>query len=659
MPPNASDDNHQRNVERGCPIARRDFLCGAAIGAGSILVNGWLPAVAGAGPPEAQNAPGYYPPDLAGLRGSHPGSYEEAHAVRDGDDPPPVALTGEPYDLIVVGAGIGGLAAAHFYRAVQPGARILILDNHDDFGGHAKRNEFHVDGRMLLSNGGTWAIESPFPYSPVAHGLLSELGIDPARLDRQDRHPEYYAGLGRAVFFDRETFGVDRFVGGLPQHAGNGENGAAAAAWSAFLVKTPLSARAQADILRIETANAPYLPGLSSDAKKDRLSRMSYRDFLLNVAGAHPDVIPFYAARTYDLYGVGIDGVTALDCWGLGFAGFGGMQLAPGAHRRMGFTAMGAATPGQAPYTFHFPDGNASIARQLVRRLVPGALSGSNADDIVTAAADYRRLDAPTNPVRIRLSSTVVGVEHVGSPATARAVDLTYVRARTTYTVRGSAVVMAGWNMMIPYVVPQLPAAQKEALHYGVKVPLVYTKVVIRNWRPFERLGVSGIDTPGMYHSSIDLDEPIDIGTYRASRTPDEPVVLRMLRTPCKPGLSERDQHRLGRAELLQTPFATFESNIRDQLARVLGPAGFDGERDIAAITVNRWPHGYAYEYNPLWDPDSFFDGGTTPNQIARRPFGRIAIANSDAAAAAYSDQAIDQAHRAVGELLELEGKSL
>jgi spermidine dehydrogenase len=154
-----------------------------------------------------------------------------------------------------------------------------------------------------------------------------------------------------------------------------------------------------------------------------------------------------------------------------------------------------------------------------------------------------------------------------------------------------------------------------------------------------------------MYHASIDLDEPIDIGGYRAARSPGEPIVLRLLRTPCRPGLSERDQHRVGRAELLQTPFATFERNVRDQLARVLGPAGFDPARDIAAITVNRWPHGYAYEYNPLWDPESFFDGGPTPNQIARRRFGRIAIANSDAAAAAYTDQAIDQAQRAVREL--------
>ena len=127
-------------------------------------------------------------------------------------------------------------------------------------------------------------------------------------------------------------------------------------------------------------------------------------------------------------------------------------------------------------------------------------------------------------------------------------------------------------------------------------------------------------------------------------------MVVRMERTPCMPGMSERDQHRVGRADLLSTPFETFERNIRDQLGRVLGRGGFDPARDIDAITVNRWPHGYAYEYNYLFDPE--WPAGQSPIEIARKPFGRIAIANSDAAAAAYTDTAMDQAYRAVEELL-------
>jgi len=203
---------------------------------------------------------------------------------------------------------------------------------------------------------------------------------------------------------------------------------------------------------------------------------------------------------------------------------------------------------------------------------------------------------------------------------------------------------------MIPYLCPQLPETQKAALRYLVKVPLVYTNVALTNWQAFAALGVSAIHCPGSYHSSVRLNPVTDIGSYRSPRSPDEPILVRMVRAPCFSGLSERDQHRTGRAELLRTSFATFEEKIRDQLGRMLGPGGFDPARDITAITVNRWPHGYAYEYNPLFDPD--WQRGEAPHEVGRARFGPITIANSDAAAAAYTDAAIDQAYRAAEELL-------
>jgi spermidine dehydrogenase len=204
--------------------------------------------------------------------------------------------------------------------------------------------------------------------------------------------------------------------------------------------------------------------------------------------------------------------------------------------------------------------------------------------------------------------------------------------------------------MMIPFICPQLPQKQKEALGYLVKVPLVYTNVALANWRAFVSLGVDRIHCPGSYHTSVKLNPVTNMGAYRAPRSPDEPILIRMVRTPCQPGLPERDQHRAGRYELLATEFSTFEEKIRDQLDRMLGPAGFDAARDITAITVNRWPHGYAYEYNALFDPE--WRNRDAPHEVGRARFGSIAIANSDAAAAAYTDAAIDQAHRAVEELL-------
>ena len=647
------DKSGDRELGMNSNITRRDFLNGIAVGAGGALASAWLPGMAfgqdSAIP--AQDAPGYYPPTRTGMRGSHPGSYDVAHALRDGNFWKKAGKpfdSGEEYDLIVVGAGMSGLAAAYFYRR-QAGTstRILILDNHDDFGGHAKRNEFHLDRRMLLANGGTVAIESPFPYSKEARGLLTELGIDPPALEKQCSDNQVYHGLGFGYFFDKETFGTERLVTGAP--GGFYGAGGASGKWAEFLAKTPLSAEAQRDIARIQEVKTDYMANVSQAEKKARLSKMSYKDFLLHVVKAHPDVLPFYQTRTHGLYGIGIDAVPALDCWAIHFPGFQGMGLDRVPSKGLTFTALGEVTP-QPEYHFHFPDGNASIARMLVRSLVPGSAPGSTPEDIVTAKVDYSLLDHPDSPVRIRLNSTAVAARNVESSGSGKHAEVIYGRDQKAYTVRAKGVVLACWNMVIPYLCPELPAEQKEALHYGVKVPLVYTVVGIRNWSSFHKLGVRGVSCPGMYHSSVNLDQAIKIGDYTPSQTPDDPILVRMSRTPCQPGLSARDQQRAGHYELLATPFETFERNIRDQLLRVLGPGGFDPARDIQAIVVNRWPHGYAYEYNPLWDPD--WPEGKRPCDIARRPFGRVTIANSDAAAAAYTDQAIDQGYRAVQELI-------
>jgi spermidine dehydrogenase len=395
-----------------------------------------------------------------------------------------------------------------------------------------------------------------------------------------------------------------------------------------------------------------YMPGLSSKEKKERLARMSYRDFLVNVAKVDLGVVPVFQARTHGEWGVGIDAVGALETWPLGFPGFQGLDLEQGAAPHMGFTASGYAATGGS-YKFHFPDGNASIARLLVRSLIPSSIPGRSAEDIVTSTVDYRQLDRPGAEVRIRLSSTALSVHNVGEPGSGHEAEVIYSQGGRLASARGKAVVLACWNMMIPYLCPELPARQKEALHYLVKAPLVYTNVAIRNWRAFKSLGVQQIYAPGCYHSTIRLNQTVDIGDYLSVRSPDDPILLRMLRTPCKPGLDQREQHRVGRAELLETTFEVFEQKIRDQLARTLGPGGFDPAADIIAITVNRWPHGYAYEYNPLFDPD--WNEHEQPHVVGRTPFGRITIANSDSGAGAYTDSAIEQAHRAIEEVMALE----
>jgi spermidine dehydrogenase len=148
----------------------------------------------------------------------------------------------------------------------------------------------------------------------------------------------------------------------------------------------------------------------------------------------------------------------------------------------------------------------------------------------------------------------------------------------------------------------------------------------------------------------VNLDLPVSMGGYEFPRKPEEPIVVHMMKAACHPGRPAREQHAMGRMELYTTTFETMERSIRDQLARTLGAGGFEPDRDIAAITVNRWPHGYAYEYNSLFD-SFWLEGGEIPCEVARKPYGRIAIANADAGAYAYTDEAINQAYRAVGEI--------
>jgi spermidine dehydrogenase len=623
------------------PIARRDFLQGVAIGiAGAYAATRTSEAATPMAAAPIDDSASDYPPLRTGLRGNYPEAVAAFDTIRSGqysNFPVSDSAISEEYDLVVVGAGISGLSAAHFWRTALSGQRILILDNHDDFGGHAKRNEFHYGGRTYLGYGGTMSIATPFPYSYAAKSLLKELGVDVPSYPKYINHQ--LDSLGAATFCDKEHFLEDRLVVGN-QHQPD------------FFEEIPLSPAAQKALARVHGQNPDYMAGMTPDEKRNRLARMSYQDFLLQYAKIPEDAIAFFLG-TGGRNNKRVDTMPALEAAEHEYPGLNGLRL--------DFAPMYS----EGSFYFHFPDGNASIARLLSSRLVPDAFGGPQVmGTIVQTKVDYSRLDVPNTPVRIRLSSPVVRVQHDGvpplaaypqtEPSTQSPVRITYLNNGQTRAVRARNCILACYNQLIPALLPEIPETQKDALMYPAKVPMMYVNVLLRRWAAFQKLGVARVSAPGMYYTLSALDPGTTVGGYQGLTTPDEPIVLHMTRNANRPGLPRKEQNRLGAQELLNMTFADFEFKIRDQLARMLGGGGFQPADDILAITVNRWPYGYAYTYDMLSDPE--MDPEHRPNVIGRTRFGRIAIANSDAGAAAYTNQAIQEGNRAVQELLVFEG---
>ncbi|MFJ4373088.1 FAD-dependent oxidoreductase [Pseudomonas japonica] len=617
-------------------ITRRDFLNGVAIG----IAAGLTPLQILQAAPDGR----YYPPSLTGLRGSHAGAFEVAHQMgwekkTFATDALPIS---EQYDLIVVGGGISGLSAAWFYRQRHPQARILVIENHDDFGGHAKRNEFSADGRTLIGYGGSEAFQSPnHLYSKEVNGLLKALGVDIKRFETAfDRNFYPDLKLSRAVFFDKETFGEDKLVSGDPTPMVADDIAPErlnARSIRDFINDFPLPEADRKALIELHEAPRDYLAGRSLKEKNEHLERTSYRDFLLKDVGLSPTAVAYFQGRTNDFMALSIDAVAAADAYNVGFPGFAAMQLEPISEE--------ARAEMEEPYIYHFPDGNASLARLLVRDLIPQVAPGKGMEDIVLAQFDYSQLDQAAHPVRIRLNSTAVSVRNVEG-----GVNVGYSRGGQLAQVRGKHCVMACYNMMIPYLLRDLPAEQAHALSQNVKFPLVYTKVVVRNWQAFHTLGVHEIYAATQPYSRIKLDYPVSMGGYEHPRDPSQAIGLHLVYVPTTPnvGMNARDQARAGRARLYGQTFEQLEAQLREQLQRMLGPGGFDHQQDILAITVNRWSHGYSCFTNTLFD-----DAGQTEQWMntARRPLGKVSIANSDAAWSAYAHAAIDEAWRAVGEL--------
>ncbi len=625
-------------------ISRRDFLNGAALTvAATITPLDQLHAQAA--------RTGVYPPALTGLRGTTDGAFKTVHAlalegITFAIDKEPIE---ESFDLVVVGAGLAGLTAAWSFIERRPKARILILDNNDDFGGHARRSEHTLGGRTVIGYGGSETMVAPaVKYTGELARILKTLRITPERFeDERVFQRKLYPGFGlsKSVFFDKETFGQDKLVTGDPLLLGFDEfapENPGARPVAAFLADCPLSEVAKKGLVELFEGTRDYLGNMTAEAKLERLRTTSYRAFLTDICKLPPAAVNFFQGRPADNWGFGIDALGALDMMGDGYPGAKALRIED-------------KTAGHAEdkvaYVHHFPDGNASLARALVRSMIKGVARGvlpaSSMESLVTTEFDYTRLDRPDQLVRIRLEATVVRVRNATSGG---GVDVGYVKDGKLRRVKGAQAVVATYASVMPHLCPEIGRETAELMRSNVKAPLVYSKVAVRNWESFVKLGTHRISAPTSFHGTVKLDYPVSLGRYKYDTDPRKPTVLHLVHVPGEPGkgLDMRDQARIGRARLLTTTFADFETAIRGDLARMLGPGGFDAGRDILGVTVHRWSHGYSYAPSSLYDD---VEAMTAKQEVMKKKIGNIAFANSDTGWDAYAHTAMAEAVRAIGEL--------
>jgi spermidine dehydrogenase len=631
-------------------ITRRDLLNGMVIGAGGILLPAYETESAarsagfGVSPEVLAQT---YPPTLTGMRGSHEGSFEVVHALAwQGQKPDSYELLAEHYDLIVIGGGMSGLAAAWYYRKkAGPEARILILDNHDDFGGHAKRNEFHYKGRMVLSLAGAQNLDNPSNYSEAAGSLLRDIGIDEGAIEQMGANtPEDYL-LGGKLNADLGLTVPDGehhlTVGGhwVKFFHGRGD-------YRNAVKKLPISQEQQDKLIAFFGGDVDFLDDMSLREKWDYVNTTSYNQFLFDKVGLTKKTIPILDAHLLILNGPSGWSHSVLEAILAGSPGL----------RAMGWLAnfvdsvAAMLVNDMAGEIRMFPDGNATVARLLVQKMISGvAPNMKGIEDVAVTRFDYSALDLADQSVRIRLNSTVVGLKEAGDQ-----VQVDYVNHGNPVRVTASHCVLACNNNLIPYLCPEMSDAQKQGLAYGVRAPFVYANVLLDNGKAFDGLGVTFTHCPYDPFQWVSAAPTMTSGGYEPPRGTDDPMVVFMMSSPTPADGSEgttRDLYRIGRHKIYASTFDDYEQQIRRQLKGMLGKHGFNDETDIKAITVNRIPHGYAYWHWGLDDPE--WEEGQAPHEVGRKQFGLISVANSDSEFKPYMDGAFDAAYRAVQEQLQ------
>ena len=621
------------------PITRRDFLGSTLLASGAVLLQSATPAEILAAKDEFTGYGGVG--EYSKANGNTLQVLHAGHSIRDAAyDPLPknVIDTGEAYDCVIVGGGISGLAAALFFqRQWGPGSKCLVLENHSIFGGEAKQNEFLVDGMRLIAQQGSAIYQLQYPHSFLAR-FYDSIGLKTPKLTYQkwagpqpemplSRTPYESAGLehGQYGFWFGAKFGqkpglwmIDPLGKNL---RGAPISEATRAEWLRYLKGEPLPGN-KFEHPKIEgDASSRYLDSITLEQhymERFGLSRDTVRTFLSPVEGGGS--------------GLGADALSA-------YSDYAYEMLHPLADEKDGTDQM-------------FPGGNTTIARLMVKGLIPAAIAGPDSVEGVTGNnVDMSALDVPGAPARIRLSSTVISVEHDGEPTKSNSLTIVYLRDGKLYRVKARSAVMAGGSWTTKHIVKGLPETHRQAYAQFYRSPCMMANVAVRNWRFLYKMGISGcrwFEGTGNY---MDVRKLALTSSEDPGIGPDSPIVLTLKVLYSYPGHSTEEQGHRGRAEMLGTSFADYERRIREQFTAMFASSGFDAQRDIAGIVLNRWGHAYL---NP--QPGFFYgaNGQPAPREILRNaPFDRIAFANTDRAGAMDHRYSILEAQRAIGQILD------
>lgn len=614
-------------------ITRRDFLNGLLLGAGALLLD--LPA------PSLRAETGRW--DGFGGEGDYAGSHgdtidvvREAHRLRHGrqDDSRAAEDTGEVFDLVVIGGGLSGLGAAYsFARHARPGMTCLLLENHQIFGGHAKRNEFLVKGQRLVAPQASNSFVASTDPQAGGYEIFEDLGI-PRRFQYQR-----YARPEGGLYFDRTNYGHMLWYDGAPSYGhffGEEGGGWVRDLWSRGMEKAPFPRKVRDDFLSWRySKKVPY--GEADFARW--LDTMTYKDYIEKVLGLASEVTRFADPVLASAVGLGADAVSALAAYQVSMPGFQGLPR--GFMRRAVF---------EENKWHSFPGGNDGFVRHFIKKLIPAAIAGSSSfGEIMNSPIRPSALDLPESAMRIRLGALAVEVRHDGEPERSDEVIVTYVRAGNTFRTRARSVVAASGGLTARRIVKGLPDSFRDAYEGFNHSAILVANVALTNWRFLDRLGLTACRWFDGFGFSCNIRRPMVVGDYRPPFDPGSPAVLTFYIPFYYPGLSPREQGLRGRTEMLSTSYAEYEKRLVGQMEILFGTAGFEPKKDIAGIIFNRWGHAFVVP-----EPGFHFgrEGRPAPGLVLRRPFGRIAFAHSELNGHQHWLGAVEEGIRAARQVL-------